>query len=47
MLNCEICGQFILSEGVCCECSERALDIGLEILRKQKNDKKEHEINGQ
>lgn len=35
-MGCLICGKDIISEGYCCDCSEKALDIGTQILRKRK-----------
>ncbi len=40
-MPCDICGQAILApEGVCSDCSDRALDIGIAVLL-ERNNKKE------
>jgi ribosomal protein L32 len=36
MNKCKICGQEIISEGICCECSNKAYDLGIQELFREK-----------
>lgn len=36
-MTCEVCKKPTITSGVCVDCSERAYNIGLDILRKRKS----------
>jgi len=43
-MSCEICGKETLEDGICYDCREEAVDIGLPILKEHRAEMRKRRI---